>query len=182
MGHKLALAEEIDVAAKAGWQGVEPWIRNIRRYVDEGGSLADLKKRIDDLGLKVVSAIGFTGWAVDDDAKRAENVEQFKEEMEGKEEDQFSIGFLCYPVSQAADILFCKGEIVPVGNDQLPRRNIMALQIQLPEAVQPSARHVAHVNCRRAVSPHSLHLRQDYTEIWHIVVTQPLPNTGKPGR
>jgi sugar phosphate isomerase/epimerase len=82
MGHKLSLAEEIEVAAKAGWQGVEPWIRNIRRYVDDGGSLADLKKRIDDLGLKVVSAIGFTGWAVDDDAKRAENLERFREEME----------------------------------------------------------------------------------------------------
>ncbi len=29
-------------------------------------------------------------------------------------------GFLTYPVSQAADILFCKSNIVPVGEDQLP--------------------------------------------------------------
>jgi tryptophanyl-tRNA synthetase len=29
-------------------------------------------------------------------------------------------GFLVYPVSQAADILFCGGNIVPVGDDQLP--------------------------------------------------------------
>src|SRR5258708_5989544 len=29
-------------------------------------------------------------------------------------------GFLAYPVSQAADILFCGGSIVPVGDDQLP--------------------------------------------------------------
>jgi tryptophanyl-tRNA synthetase len=29
-------------------------------------------------------------------------------------------GFLAYPVSQAADILFCGGNIVPVGEDQLP--------------------------------------------------------------
>ena len=29
-------------------------------------------------------------------------------------------GFLCYPVSQAADILFCKSTIVPVGEDQKP--------------------------------------------------------------
>ncbi len=29
-------------------------------------------------------------------------------------------GFLAYPVSQAADILFCGGNIVPVGDDQLP--------------------------------------------------------------
>ncbi|GMO56178.1 MAG: tryptophan--tRNA ligase [Rickettsiales bacterium] len=29
-------------------------------------------------------------------------------------------GFLCYPISQAADITFCKGEFVPVGEDQAP--------------------------------------------------------------
>jgi tryptophanyl-tRNA synthetase len=29
-------------------------------------------------------------------------------------------GFLCYPVSQAADITFCKANVVPVGVDQLP--------------------------------------------------------------
>ncbi len=29
-------------------------------------------------------------------------------------------GFLAYPVSQAADILFCGGNVVPVGEDQLP--------------------------------------------------------------
>lgn len=29
-------------------------------------------------------------------------------------------GFLIYPVSQAADILFCHGNIIPVGEDQLP--------------------------------------------------------------
>jgi tryptophanyl-tRNA synthetase len=29
-------------------------------------------------------------------------------------------GFLAYPVSQSADILFCKGNLVPVGEDQKP--------------------------------------------------------------
>ena len=82
MGHKLPLDKEVELAAQAGWQGIEPWIRNINRYVEEGGSLADLKKRIDDLGLSVVSAIGFTRWAVDDDQERAEGLEQFKQEMD----------------------------------------------------------------------------------------------------
>jgi len=81
MGQKLSLADEVEVAARAGWQGIEPWIRNVRRFVDDGGSLGDLRKRIDDLGLQVVSAIGFTRWAVDDDAERAEALEQFREEM-----------------------------------------------------------------------------------------------------
>jgi tryptophanyl-tRNA synthetase len=29
-------------------------------------------------------------------------------------------GFLCYPISQAADILFTKANLIPVGEDQLP--------------------------------------------------------------
>ncbi len=31
-----------------------------------------------------------------------------------------SYGFLGYPVSQAADILFCRSDLVPVGDDQIP--------------------------------------------------------------
>jgi tryptophanyl-tRNA synthetase len=34
--------------------------------------------------------------------------------------ENIPVGFLVYPVSQAADILFCHGNIVPVGDDQLP--------------------------------------------------------------
>jgi tryptophanyl-tRNA synthetase len=34
--------------------------------------------------------------------------------------DSIPVGFLCYPVSQAADITVVKAEIVPVGEDQLP--------------------------------------------------------------
>lgn len=34
--------------------------------------------------------------------------------------DDLTYGFLGYPVSQAADITFCKADLVPVGEDQLP--------------------------------------------------------------
>jgi 2-keto-myo-inositol isomerase len=81
-GQKLPLAEEIEVAAKAGYCGIEPSTRSIQQHVDEGGSLADLKKRLADLGVTVESAIGFPAWAVDDDARRAEGVEQMKREMD----------------------------------------------------------------------------------------------------
>ena len=64
-GQKLTLVEEIDIAAKAGYQAIEPWIGEIETHVQDGGSLADLKKRIADLGLTVESAIGFAEWIVD---------------------------------------------------------------------------------------------------------------------
>lgn len=34
--------------------------------------------------------------------------------------NDLSYGFLGYPVSQAADILFCQSDLVPVGDDQIP--------------------------------------------------------------
>jgi 2-keto-myo-inositol isomerase len=81
-GQKLGLVKEIEVAAKAGYQGIEPWIGTIEDYTKAGGSLKDVKKRLDDLGLSVEGAIGFTEWIVDDDEKRARGMERFKHEMD----------------------------------------------------------------------------------------------------
>jgi|AntRauTorckE6833_2_1112554.scaffolds.fasta_scaffold00537_8 tryptophanyl-tRNA synthetase len=43
-----------------------------------------------------------------------------KSESEQYGYDEMSYGFLGYPISQAADITFCKADLVPVGQDQLP--------------------------------------------------------------
>ena len=44
-----------------------------------------------------------------------------KDEMKQKGfGEDVPVGFLCYPVSQAADILFAKANLIPVGADQLP--------------------------------------------------------------
>ncbi len=81
-GHKLPLVEQFELAAKAGYNGVEPWIGDIATYKDGGGSLADLKKRIVDWGLTVDGAIGFAPWIVDDDSARAKALEQARREMD----------------------------------------------------------------------------------------------------
>jgi sugar phosphate isomerase/epimerase len=81
-GQKLSLVEEIDIVAKAGYQALEPWINEIETYVEKGGSLPDLKKRIADVGLTVESAIGFAEWIVDDDARRAKGLEQARRDMD----------------------------------------------------------------------------------------------------
>lgn len=52
---------------------------------------------------------------------RLERNPTVKEEIKQKGyERDIPAGFLCYPVSQAADILFCKADLVPVGADQAP--------------------------------------------------------------
>lgn len=43
-----------------------------------------------------------------------------KEEIEAAQMARMNAGMFTYPVHQAADILFCKGNVVPVGKDQLP--------------------------------------------------------------
>jgi tryptophanyl-tRNA synthetase len=43
-----------------------------------------------------------------------------KEEIAASGQKRINAGMYTYPVHQAADILFCKGNVVPVGKDQLP--------------------------------------------------------------
>ena len=81
-GQKLGLAKEIDIAAQAGYSAIEPWVQTIQDYVKAGGKLADIRKQIADRGLTVEGAISFARWIVDDDAARAEGVEQVKREMD----------------------------------------------------------------------------------------------------
>jgi sugar phosphate isomerase/epimerase len=69
-------------ASFAGYHAIEPWVEEIRRYVDSGGSTADLKRRIRDAGLVVPSSIGFADWINDDESRRAAGLEQWKRDAE----------------------------------------------------------------------------------------------------
>lgn len=81
-GKKLTLVQEIEIAAKAGYDGIEPWLRKIAAHKDSGGSLRDVKKRCADHGLRIPSAIGFARWIVDDPGERAKGLEQAKRDMD----------------------------------------------------------------------------------------------------
>lgn len=81
-GQKAGFWKEFEIASKAGYDGIEIWIRDLQKYLDEGGNLKDLKKYIDDLGLKVENAIGFAEWIVDDETTRKAGISQLKKEME----------------------------------------------------------------------------------------------------
>lgn len=82
MGQKPGLIGYLDIAAKAGYDGVELWIRDTQEYIGAGNSVAGLKKYIGDSGLKFENAIGFAPWMVDDDVKRKAGMEQMEQEME----------------------------------------------------------------------------------------------------
>lgn len=81
-GQKLGLVGEIETAAKAGYDAIEPWVGTIQEFVQSGGSLRDVRKRCEDLGLKVCSGIGFAAWIVDDEEQRRTGLEQLKRDMD----------------------------------------------------------------------------------------------------
>ena len=81
-GQKLSLVEEIEIASKAGYHAIEPWISEIDHHVQSGGTLVDLKNRLHDHGLSVESAIGFFDWIVDDPNRRKTALEEARRNME----------------------------------------------------------------------------------------------------
>jgi sugar phosphate isomerase/epimerase len=81
-GQRLGIVKELEVAAHAGYGAVEPWVGTIRQYQKGGATLADLKKRIDDLGLKIVGGVGFARWMSDEEGQRKQALEQMKGDMD----------------------------------------------------------------------------------------------------
>jgi 2-keto-myo-inositol isomerase len=81
-GQKLKLPQTVEIVARAGYQGIEPWLFEIEDHVKGGGSLKDMGKRLRDRGLEVPSAIGFAEWIVDDEARRKKALERLKQEMD----------------------------------------------------------------------------------------------------
>jgi 2-keto-myo-inositol isomerase len=53
-----SLREKVQIAAKAGYDAIEPWDGELEEYQAAGGNLKDLGKEIKDLGLFVPSIIG----------------------------------------------------------------------------------------------------------------------------
>jgi 2-keto-myo-inositol isomerase len=81
-GGEVPIRNQIKIAANAGYDAVELWLRDVDKYVAGGGDLASLRKEIADLGLGVDSAIAFGKWIVDDDKERKAGLDQAKKDME----------------------------------------------------------------------------------------------------
>ena len=80
-GQKPGLLQYIEIAAKAGYDGLELWVNDIKEYLKQGNSIEALSKLIKDKGLVVEDAISFTEWMVDNDARRKAGVVQLEDEM-----------------------------------------------------------------------------------------------------
>lgn len=81
-GQQLGLKANIEIAARAGYDGVELWIRDIQEYLEAGNSIHSLKRLLSDSKLTFENAIGFAPWMVDDEQRRNEGMQQMAAEME----------------------------------------------------------------------------------------------------
>lgn len=77
-GKSHGLLTYVEVASKAGYDGIEVWVGDVEKALEGGHTLASLKTHISDKGLIVESAIGFAPWMAEGDS----GFVQMKKEME----------------------------------------------------------------------------------------------------
>lgn len=81
-GSQLPLREQLKIASEAGYDSVELWLRDIEKFMSEGGNLPDLQSEMSDLGLGLEGAIGFSQWIVEDPSARSSALDQFRREAD----------------------------------------------------------------------------------------------------
>lgn len=80
-GQKLGLVKTLEAAGRAGYDGVEVWLRDIDAYLEQGGTLAKLKQILQDNKLEAFNAIGFAPWMAQDVQKSKDGFAQMEKEM-----------------------------------------------------------------------------------------------------
>jgi 2-keto-myo-inositol isomerase len=76
------LLEKVRIAGRAGYQAIEPWNEEVSEYLREGGTLPELRKAIDDAGLKVVSMIALRNWSTSEGDEYAAALDECRGRMD----------------------------------------------------------------------------------------------------
>lgn len=79
---RLGVQEQVRIAAEAGFEGIELWVKDIEAYLAGGGTVKELKKYVSDTGIALVNAIAFFKWSDEDEEVRAHAFVQAEKEME----------------------------------------------------------------------------------------------------
>ena len=81
-GQNPGIFKYVEIASKAGYDGIELWLGDIKSYLESGGSIQQLRRHIDEHQLTVENAIGFAPWMVEDKTQQDAGFAQMKEEMQ----------------------------------------------------------------------------------------------------
>lgn len=80
-GQKPGIQRYVEITADAGYDGIEVWVGDVKRYVDDGNSLDTLRNLIESKGIKVENAIGFAPWLAEGEEGKQAGFKQMREEM-----------------------------------------------------------------------------------------------------
>ena len=75
------LMDKIRIAAETGYSAIELWNDDLTAYEEQGGSLTDVKKVLDDSGLFVPTVIALHGWLNTTGSELQEAIEEAKRRM-----------------------------------------------------------------------------------------------------
>ncbi len=80
--YELPADEQIKLVAGAGFDGIEMWVRDIRSYIDDGGTPEELRELLASNDLRLENMIGFSEWISDDANAREEALDILGSDME----------------------------------------------------------------------------------------------------
>ena len=72
----VSVLEYVDIAADAGYDGIEPWVEEIDTWVETGGSLEKLRDHAASRSIRIVNLIAFFEWAVPENDRHARGMEE----------------------------------------------------------------------------------------------------------
>jgi sugar phosphate isomerase/epimerase len=78
---ELDVKQQVQVAAEAGFEGVELWVKDIEAHLANGGTIGELRAYTLEAGVEVVNAIAFFKWADADEATRNLGLAQAEREI-----------------------------------------------------------------------------------------------------
>ena len=81
-GQSLGVMGELEVASQAGYDAIEPWVRDLEKLEETGTPVEEFRKRLEDFGMSMESAIAFPRWIVDDEQERSKGMEEAKRVMD----------------------------------------------------------------------------------------------------
>ncbi len=79
--YKIPVDQQIDKVAAAGFDGIELWMSDVKTYLENGGTTATLRQKLQGGNLILEDMIGFSPWCSDDAGERKKAVTQLREEM-----------------------------------------------------------------------------------------------------
>lgn len=77
----LNVINQMNVAAQAGYDGIELWVKDIQNFLEKEGSLKELTDCVEAIGIEVVNAISFFKWTDANEATRQQGLKEAEEEM-----------------------------------------------------------------------------------------------------